>query len=143
MKNPVSGHQNTVNAVYEADQLGVESAYEYSVGRVEQGSQVGQQPEIGMPVSKSDIEQHYLVKGLTIAASAQYQQTETGMLSVASRSYLFGLGYSSPKDLYQTMYAKSQSDPEFRQALIDLGREGNKKTGQPLDTEEIVRRLSR
>lgn len=143
MTNPVGGHQNTVNAVYEADQLGVESAYEYSVGRVEQGSQVGQQPEIGMPVSKSDIEQHYLVKGLTIAASAQYQQTETGMLSVASRSYLFGLGYSSPKDLYQTMYAKSQSDPEFRQALIDLGREGNKKTGQPLDTEEIVRRLSR
>ena len=96
-----------------------------------------------MPFSEPDRQQFLLVKGLTITASAQYQQTETGMLSVGSRSFLFGLSYSSPAELYKTLQTKSEADPEFRAALIELGKKGQESSVRPLDSAEVVRILSR
>ena len=96
-----------------------------------------------MPISESDHQQFLLVKGLTVAASARYQQTETGMISVGSRSFLFGLGYESPAELYKTLQTKSDADSEFRSALIELGKQSLSASDRPVSSAEIVRILSR
>lgn len=136
--------KSDLKASADADAAGIESANAHSQASVRKERP---QPMFGtnsfMPISEPDRQQFLLVKGLTIAASAQYQQTETGLLSVGSRSFLFGLGYSSPAELYKTLQTKSEADPEFRAALIELGKKGQESSVRPLDSAEVVRILSR
>ena len=130
---------------FSADSSGIEASHtfssEYIRGAV--GHLTNSPQQTFMPISDSDREQFYLVKGLTAAASAQYQTDQTGMISVGSRSFLFGLGYSSPGDLYKSLLAKSHQDQEFREALIHLGKSVHSDPERTFDSKEIISMLSR
>ncbi len=131
---------------HQADGAGIESAHQYSYGNIEGGSKVklGEGRVFQMAISKEEQDQLLWNRGLMLAASADYQDQETGVKSVLARSYLFGLSYDSPQQLYSEMRDKSAADPQFKQALIELGRDQTSlaQTGT-IETSEILEHLAR
>lgn len=50
--------------------------------------------------------------GLSMVATSEYLQKETGILSVIERAYGVGFYYTSPQELYQDLNIKAQEDPQ-------------------------------
>lgn len=59
--------------------------------------------------------------GLSMVATSEYLQKETGILSVIERAYGVGFSYTSPQELYQDMNIKAQEDPQLKETLTNLG----------------------
>ena len=131
---------------HQADGAGIEAAHQYSYGNIEGGSKVrlDEGRVFQMAISKEEQDQLLWNRGLMLAASADYQDQETGVKSVLARSYLFGLSYDSPQGLYSEMRDKSAADPQFKQALIDLGRDQTSLAQDgTIETSEILERLQK
>ena len=129
-----------------ADGSGIKAAGDYSFRQITDNSDVklGEERIFRSPVSDNEMDNFYWNRGLIIASSANYQDEETGLSSVTSRSFLFGLTYDSPQQFYADLRARSETEPEFKQALIDLGRESNSRGNRTtIETDEILERLSR
>lgn len=135
-----------LHRAHKADSAGVQAAGELGFDQVRASTPVrpGVMRTFKATVPEGERNLIYWNRGLTIASAAHYQQDETGALSVASRSYLFGLTYSSPQQFYNDLKTRSAADPEFKSALIELGRDFSadvdKKT---IETSEILDRLER
>lgn len=59
--------------------------------------------------------------GLSMVATSEYLQKETGILSVIERAYGVGFSYTSPQELYQDLNIKAQEDPQLKETLTNLG----------------------
>lgn len=59
--------------------------------------------------------------GLSMVATSEYLQKETGILSVIERAYGIGFYYTSPQELYQDLNIKAQEDPQLKETLTNLG----------------------
>ena len=59
--------------------------------------------------------------GLSMVATSEYLQKETGILSVIERAYEAGFSYTSPQELYQDLNTKAQEDPQLKETLTNLG----------------------
>lgn len=59
--------------------------------------------------------------GLSMVATSEYLQKETGILSVIERAYGVGFYYTSPQELYQDLNIKAQEDPQLKETLTNLG----------------------
>ncbi len=59
--------------------------------------------------------------GLSMVASSDYLQAETGIRSVLERAFGGALTYSSPQEIYNTLNERSTNDPELKQTLTELG----------------------
>lgn len=59
--------------------------------------------------------------GLSMVATSEYLQKETGILSVIERAYEAGFSYTSPQKLYQDLNTKTQEDPQLKETLTNLG----------------------
>ncbi len=135
-----------LHRAHKADSAGVQAAGELGFDQVRASTSVrpGVMRTFKATVPEGERNLIYWNRGLTIASAAHYQQDETGALSVASRSYLFGLTYSSPQQFYNDLKTRSAADPAFKSALIELGRDFSadvdKKT---IETSEILDRLER
>ena len=55
--------------------------------------------------------------GLSMVATSEYLQKETGILSVIERAYGVGFSYTSPQELYQDLNIKAQEDPQLKETL--------------------------
>lgn len=53
--------------------------------------------------------------GLSMVATSEYLQKETGILSVIERAYGVGFSYTSPQELYQDLNIKAQEDPQLKE----------------------------
>lgn len=129
---------------YNADAAGIAGAASYADGNVRRASLAAEGARrTFMPATAREEEALYFNRGLIAAASADYQVSGTGMASAGARSFLFGTGYSSPAALYRDLEAKAKADPDFRAALIDLGRESSRTGSRELTPEDILSRLAR
>lgn len=59
--------------------------------------------------------------GLSMVATSEYLQKETGILSVIERAYGAGFSYTSPQEFYQDLNTKAQEDPQLKETLTNLG----------------------
>lgn len=59
--------------------------------------------------------------GLSMVATSEYLQKETGILSVIERAYGVGFSYTSPQELYQDLNIKAQEDHQLKETLTNLG----------------------
>lgn len=59
--------------------------------------------------------------GLSMVATSEYLQKETGILSVIERAYGVGFSYTSPQELYQDLNIKAQEDLQLKETLTNLG----------------------
>lgn len=59
--------------------------------------------------------------GLSMVATSEYLQKETGILSVIEKAYGVGFSYTSPQELYQDLNIKAQEDPQLKETLTNLG----------------------
>ena len=131
---------------HSADGVGIKAAGDYSFGKVNEESAVkpGEVRVFRIPAEEKEQDDFFWNRGLQIASTANYQDEETGLGSVTARSYLFGLTYDSPQQMYADMRARSENDPEFKQALIDLARDATSRgRNATIETSEILDRLER
>lgn len=96
-----------------ADQVAIESA---------NSIQSQEYPEFSSfeGLSPTEQENRDFISSLTRLSSALYRVNETGPKSVISRGYLFGLSYSGPKDIYDTLKEKCIEDNVLKSKIIEL-----------------------
>lgn len=131
---------------HRANSAGIDTVYESSARAIQDDSGVKlDESRVFRPAITQEENDNLLwQRGLGLAVSAAYQDRETGVKSVTSRSYLFGMTYNSVDDLRQKMIAKSNEDPNFRQALIYVGNLQNSRgSTTTIETSEILKRLEK
>ena len=124
--NSGSRAEPSLGQQFVVDRQAVTGTYDYSANLREQEGQ-NQLTHTMMPQSTHDREAQYLMGGLTRATSEIYRNEESGLSSVISRSFGFGINYQSGQQILEVLKDKATSDQHLRSALIELGRTGDFK----------------
>lgn len=98
-----------------ADQYGIEAANAISETSYSQFVELND-------ITPSEASTRGLTGAISKLSGSVYRVEQTGMKSVLSRAYGWGLGYDAPKEIYSTLKNKAEKDSDFKNDLITLSR---------------------
>lgn len=116
----VQGIENEYNVETKA----VQATYDYSAGLREQERQIGYDENDGLKEVNKDAElnKQYMNRGLNKLATDEYFRSQTSAKSTIMRAFLSDIDYDSPNDILKDLRNKAESNEDFRNELIQIGK---------------------
>ncbi|MBS5492244.1 MAG: conjugal transfer protein TraG N-terminal domain-containing protein [Sutterella wadsworthensis] len=116
-------NEQGIEKEYNAETKAVQATYDYSAGLREQERQIGYDGNGQLEqVDKSKQNHEYMNRGLNKLANDEYFREQTGAKSTIMRSFLFGLDYKSPNEIFNELHHRANHNKEFADEVINLGR---------------------